>query len=91
MASSQVFKPLIHLPVVNYELVHARDPTELQKLIDACRPPPYGLGFFFVDLNGASVKEGILDVTDIKSSSQTYFSQQHEVKMNDFVQGIDRG
>lgn len=91
MAFSQESKPVIDLPVVNYELVHAGDPAELQKLFDACRPPPHGLGFFFVDLSGPSGKKGILDMKNIKSSSQAYFTQQHEVKMNDFIQGIDRG
>lgn len=91
MASSQEFKPVIDLPVISYELVHAKDPAELQKLVDACRPPPHGLGFFFVDLSGLSAKEGMLNVKDVKSSSQAYFTQQHEDKMNDFIQGIDRG
>lgn len=91
MTSTQDSSPVIRLPVIKYELVHARDPVEVQKLVEACRPPPDGLGFFFVDLSGPSTNESMLDVAGVKSSSQAYFTQQHEVKMDDFVQGIDRG
>lgn len=91
MASTQNQKPVVDIHVVDYELVHARDPVEIRKLVDACRPPPHGLGFFFLDLSGPSTKQAMLDVAEINTSTRAYFNEHPEVKMKDFLQGIDRG
>lgn len=91
MASTQKQNSTVELQVVNYELVHARDPIEIQKLVDACRPPPHGLGFFFLDLSGPSTKEAMLDVAEVNTSTRAYFGESPDVKMQDFLSGIDRG
>lgn len=91
MTSTQKQSPAVELQIINYELIHAKDPVEIQKLVEACRPPPHGLGFFFLDLSGPSTNQAMLDVAEVNTSTRDYFGELPDVKMQDFLPGIDRG
>ncbi|KAH8822079.1 hypothetical protein F5884DRAFT_894762 [Xylogone sp. PMI_703] len=79
------------LETINYELIKSNDFSEIQKLLKASRPPPEGLGIFYLDLRGPSTNHVIEKLPTIYDASRTYFDQRQEDKLKDKREGVERG
>lgn len=75
------------LPTISFSALTARDPAELQKLLKACE----GLGFFYLDLRGASSKDILHDWRSVLDFMALYFGQDVATKMLDNRQSDTHG
>lgn len=78
---------LAPLETINYASLAARDPSEVEKLLNAAR----SVGFFYLDLREGSTKRVAADVQDVYAVAEQYFDQPRELKMKDQREGEDRG
>lgn len=92
MAITHTKRPLAQIPIVNYEKIRARDPLEIERLFDACQPPPVGQGTFFLDLRGPSTSvKTLMNLPAIDRGMMAYFKQSSTVKWADFRPDVERG
>ena len=77
---------LASLETNNFERFAAKEPTEAEKLFNACQMP----GFFYLDFQNGPAKELLTDVPEIYALAKKYFDQPQEVKMKDYRVGQDR-
>lgn len=92
MAITQSRRAPAKIPILNYEKIHARDPVEVQRLFEACQPPPVGQGTFFLDVRDSSTsKQTLMNLPAINSGMVSYFKQPAGVKMADFRPDVERG
>ncbi|KAI9791593.1 MAG: hypothetical protein M1816_003679 [Peltula sp. TS41687] len=70
---------IVPLESIDYARLAAKEPAELEKLLDAARSP----GFFYVDLRNNST---LVDLRELYAVAEQYFDQPDEVKMKN-----DRG
>lgn len=75
------------LETINFGRLTAKEPAEVEKLLNACQMP----GFFYLDFQNGPAKELIADVPEIYAVSKQYFDQPQEVKMKDYRAEQDRG
>lgn len=75
------------LETINYAGLVAKEPAEVDKLLNAARTP----GFFYLDLRDDSTKEILADLREMYALTERYFDQPHELKMKDCREGQDRG
>ncbi|OBR05641.1 2og-fe oxygenase family protein [Colletotrichum higginsianum IMI 349063] len=68
---------LAKLPIVNYERLKARDPTEVQNYIRAATKD----GIFFLDLQGPSAKKVLGHLQPLYEAQHNFFSRPSEHKI----------
>ncbi|KAF7531324.1 hypothetical protein G7054_g9004 [Neopestalotiopsis clavispora] len=79
------------LETINYELIKAKDPNEIQKLLKASRPPPEGLGVFYLDLRGPSTSASLRELDAVYAATEKYFRQDQDYKLAAKRDGVERG
>ncbi|KAI1455139.1 hypothetical protein F4805DRAFT_290597 [Annulohypoxylon moriforme] len=80
------------LQIVDYERIRQRDPAELVKLLQACRPPANGgRGVFYLDLRGPTAHQTLINLNATYDGTLQYFQQPHNKKMEDLCQSDERG
>ena len=75
------------LKTIDYARLAAKEPAELEKLLEASRSP----GFFYLDLRDDSTGPVLDDLQDAFATTQQYFNLPREVKMKQHREGQDRG
>jgi isopenicillin N synthase-like dioxygenase len=75
------------LESINYARLVAKDPAEVEKLLEVCKTP----GIFYLDLRDDSTQQWLVDLQDVYAISKQYFDQPHDVKMNYYTEKDDRG
>ena len=67
------------LPTISFSSLTARDPDELDKLLQACQD----VGFFYLDLRGAASKNILQDWRSVLDFMALYFDQDLSTKSLD--------
>ena len=67
------------LPTISFSSLTARDPNELDKLLQACQD----VGFFYLDLRGAASKNILQDWRSVLDFMALYFDQDLSTKSLD--------
>lgn len=75
------------LPTISFSRLAAREPAELEKLLESCR----GLGFFYLDLRGDASKNILNDWRSVLDFMEKYFGQDYATKMKDDRQSDTHG
>ena len=78
---------VVPLQTINYARLAAKEPAELENLLDASRSP----GFFYLNIRDDSTGPFLDDLQDAVATTQQYFNLPREVKMKQHRAGQDRG
>ncbi|KAB8276948.1 hypothetical protein BDV30DRAFT_223925 [Aspergillus minisclerotigenes] len=78
--------PVAPLPTISYEKLLAKEPVEIERLLDVCR----SLGFFYLNLAGTA-QVVLNNSRDVFKLMEKYFDQALDVKLRDLRHSVTHG